>query len=487
MLLVTPSPARADSTPMPPASFDCTKAPGVDEHVICSDPLLRQADHDLAAAYKAARSVATDKARLRADEHGWVIQRDQECGIEKFIIVTDANRPRFVDCFLDEYDERMGDLQQMSLRPTADPASISHPIRKSFDIYAPAQNTAMGDLQVLPGLTVTAFTWQLKEDNRPTAPRPWTESITDRLRWIESLVALAIAPDGSGALYSYQEKQGLGGDQPIIKGVPQNQRQIQIDTLLMIKRADIPKPDRFTTLCALNNGDILLTGKRSGPFGLVSGSDFSSQSHLPPDVQAKCNLQPNRLSLGNSWGEILNFGSLKTGTLPNPRFITLTTPEGTKTVEPPIRIDSRTHFSAYFAAGVFVLYQDTWPPGMNEIMERRWSKTNCVVYYEIDPHSATDLPYCIPFGSYSVAPPKPLVLPKEEMISTGNDGYFSQPCEPYFYVPGSGIWINDPAPSLWGYAIAPVPALVGFPKEKGCSIAYFDAPGSLKVKEWPRL
>jgi uncharacterized protein len=70
MLFFAPGLARAESAPMPPASFDCTKAPGVDEHVICSDPLLRQADHDLASAYKAARSVATDKARLRADQHG---------------------------------------------------------------------------------------------------------------------------------------------------------------------------------------------------------------------------------------------------------------------------------------------------------------------------------------------------------------------------------------------------------------------------------
>jgi uncharacterized protein len=481
MLFFAPGLARAESAPMPPASFDCTKAPGVDEHVICSDPLLRQADHDLASAYKAARSVATDKARLRADQHGWITQRDHECGIDKFTVVTDANRPRFVDCFLDEYDERMGDLQQMSLRPTADPASISHPIRKSFDIPATAKKTSVNGVPVLPGQTVTAFTWQLKV----------TDSLSATSDSNNTLFALAIAPDGSGALYSNPGPKDLD-ETPIIvddiRHIPSALRQSETDTVPMIKRANVPGPDRFKALCSINNGDILLSGGRRGPFGLVSKNLFFSLPHLTTEPQEQCNLKPDRLSLGDGREDILNFGALKTGVRPDPRFVTLTTPAGTKMVEPPIRIDSRTHFSAYYVGGAFVLYQEAWPSGMNEIMERRWSKSNCAPYYEIDPTTAKASPGCIPFGPYSVAPPKPLVTPKWYIGSPDSDA--TPPsrglCNQFFYVPGNGIWVINVTPSFWGSAIAPVPAPFGLMQGQGCnSVAYFAPAGSLKFAAWP--
>ncbi len=152
---------------MPSASFDCTKAQGVDEKIICSDPLLRGADASLHSAYISARAVSRDpahKASLKSDEHSWILRRNSECGITRYTVVTSSNRPAYVDCMLDEYDERIADLHQMSLHPGIDPAAISLPIRRSF-LAGAAQGQFPSDIslatfQIPGGHLITALAWR---------------------------------------------------------------------------------------------------------------------------------------------------------------------------------------------------------------------------------------------------------------------------------------------------------------------------------------
>ncbi len=85
---------------MPPASFACDRAELVDEQIICSDALLRQADHALGKSFAALMAATSDAARreaLRSDEHTWIIRRNRECGVVKATKVTDADRPGYVD------------------------------------------------------------------------------------------------------------------------------------------------------------------------------------------------------------------------------------------------------------------------------------------------------------------------------------------------------------------------------------------------------
>jgi uncharacterized protein YecT (DUF1311 family) len=450
----------APAAPLPPASFDCAKAPGVDERVICGDPLLRQADHALGQAYQAARAAATDKARLRADEHGWVMQRDRECGVDKFTLLTADNLPRFSDCFLGEYDERMGDLRQMRLHPGEDPQSISHPIRKVFPDIAPApSNAPFVTIPILPGQDITAFAWRLTP-----AAYPFQTLGSD-----ESLAALVMSPDDSEGVFSTES------DASNVAAPGANH------SIRTTKIATIPGPIHFTALCGLPNGDIVLSQSRNGPFGMISKAGFANRPTLPADIQATCNLAPNQMSIGDGNGHLLKFGPVKAGVQAEPRFISITSGAITKTVEPPIRIDSRSHFSAYFQAWnrKFIVYQDTWPPGTDDIMERRWEKTNCAAYYEIDADTEAATSYCVPFGPFATAAPHPLILPQRIYYSDGDQTSVPLSCPNFFYERDSGIWSLDGKVFIAKTSKSPQTAA------DGCFIAALDENGSLQERRFP--
>ena len=74
-------------------TFDCAKAQGEVEQLVCSDPALAALDRKLDQVYKAAAAKATGKlaARLRAEQRGWVKGRN-ECwkakGIETWLTAT---------------------------------------------------------------------------------------------------------------------------------------------------------------------------------------------------------------------------------------------------------------------------------------------------------------------------------------------------------------------------------------------------------------
>ena len=59
-------------------TFDCAKAQGEVEHMVCSDPALAELDRRLDQVYQAAAAKATGKlaARLRAEQRGWVKGRN---------------------------------------------------------------------------------------------------------------------------------------------------------------------------------------------------------------------------------------------------------------------------------------------------------------------------------------------------------------------------------------------------------------------------
>lgn len=66
-----PATATAD-TP----SFDCAKASGEQEKLVCGDPELAALDRQLADTYQQALAKASDPALVRATQRGWVKGRD---------------------------------------------------------------------------------------------------------------------------------------------------------------------------------------------------------------------------------------------------------------------------------------------------------------------------------------------------------------------------------------------------------------------------
>ncbi len=59
------------------ASFDCTKAATSVEKTICADPVLSQADDQLAETYGAALAVAFRPATLRIEQMNWLAARNK--------------------------------------------------------------------------------------------------------------------------------------------------------------------------------------------------------------------------------------------------------------------------------------------------------------------------------------------------------------------------------------------------------------------------
>ena len=80
-LLATSDPAAAQGMP----SFDCHKAASVAEKAICADPVLAQADADVAKAYAALLRTLDAPAgkALRDDQSDFIAYRDQIAGFNE--------------------------------------------------------------------------------------------------------------------------------------------------------------------------------------------------------------------------------------------------------------------------------------------------------------------------------------------------------------------------------------------------------------------
>lgn len=376
VFLFGPAAARAAVT-MPPASFDCAKAPGVDESVICSDADLRHADYALGEAYRALRAAAPSgayKASLRNDERSWILQRNAECHVNRTTVVTAANRPGFVDCFLDEYAERIGDLAVMKRHLGQDPETISHPIRRSFLATSGANGAP-------PSLAFTSV------------PLPLGNAASPALAWAPDgdLLVLGTGADGNGVLYAW--------------------RQAKLQRL-----ATVPDAAGFSAICAAPDGQAVLVPARGDIAGEVTGDeDFKTLPvpQLPESVRAVCGMDNAGMSIGDGEGDTLWLGPAQLGVTPVPRFVTAKNAAGTSEVQPPIRIDSRFHLAAAYQpfADKFVLWANVAPAVLESAVERRWAKRNCLDYWEVSPETGTATPGCIPFGPYVGA--VPVVLPTQ--------------------------------------------------------------------------
>jgi uncharacterized protein len=376
---------QAAAQPVPAPSFDCARAANPDEKIICADPLLRQADHDLAVAYRAARAASADaahRAMLKNDEHEWILQRNGECKITRFTVLTKADRPGFSDCLLDQYAERIADLGQMKLHPLADPASISSPIRRSFLAASPAPP--------LPA-DVTLTTFQLPAGARIAA-----------LAWRAdgALLVLDVAAGGGGALYGWRP-----GD--------------------VMKLADVPDAGAFSRLCPLADGVVALIALDRATDGLVSATGVFSTG-LPAAAASACGGSASVLMAAGADGAVLNLGPSRLGIFPVPRFLTLTTPAGRREIAPPVRIDSRYHLAAVYApfAGVFTVSPADDAAMLDYATVRRWSKTDCLAYWTVDPKAASAAKGCIPFGPYETVVPVPLLTKTSTYFSADGFGLY---------------------------------------------------------------
>ena len=111
-LLALPMLAAAADGP----TFDCAKAQGEVEKLICSDAALAALDRKLAEAYKAASAKATGKmlSTLKAEQRGWVKGRDdcwKTSGETPAWITATWTVSSVKDCVAAQYEIRTSELQ----------------------------------------------------------------------------------------------------------------------------------------------------------------------------------------------------------------------------------------------------------------------------------------------------------------------------------------------------------------------------------------
>ncbi len=95
-------------------TFDCTKAKGEVEQLICSDPSLAALDRKLDQVYKAATAKAKEKltTQLRQEQRGWVKGRNDcwKATVQTWITATwTVNTVK--DCIDAQYRLRISELQ----------------------------------------------------------------------------------------------------------------------------------------------------------------------------------------------------------------------------------------------------------------------------------------------------------------------------------------------------------------------------------------
>jgi uncharacterized protein len=402
-----------DGLAMP--SFSCAHAPGVDEKLICTDPLLRQADRELGQTYLALRdsnASAVYRTSLRADERSWILQRNTECGMTRYTVVTDGNRPGYVDCFLDEYAERIADLATMRRHPQTSPNLISHPIRSAFpagpsNASQPA-SANFTSLQLPPNATNPLLAWRADG----------------------TLVLFTGAADGTGTLAGLQAGR-------------------------LRRIAQFQGTARFSQICSLPDGGLALLPADGGNAAFIAKDGNVARQTLAAPNAAFCGVAGRELTLSDGAGATLDYGPAQLGVTPSPRFVTLIRRTGVATVSPPIRIDSRFHLAATYLpfAESFVVSQLVSQASLEGAATRRWAKSNCLNYWMVHADTAAAQPACIPFGRY--ADDVPVVLP-------GRDGT-------YLAASGAGLYqITGGAAQLVMQGMVSQPVF----SPDGCALAF---------------
>lgn len=412
--------AAAAADQPPPASFDCDGARGVDERIICADPLLRQADFALGERYKALLAATGDAARraaIRADEREWTLQRNRECRVTRATKIGADTLPAYVDCFLEAYGERAADLARMEAEPGVEPSAISSPIRKSlFAAPAPAQALA-GDLLVDTGVVPAAG-----------PPPAW--------RGDGGLVMVAKAGGEAGTLVAWRPG---AAPEPL---------------------AAIEKPQKLAVLCVPAEGVTLVVRHARNPQTppIAQRADKGELRDLrdpevTPAATAACGLDRSRLLAGDG-KRVLDLGPRQAAAAQGgDRFLAVRANGAARPLDPPVRIDRRLALRADllpFADGFVVAAQ--WPADLRPAVERRWAKTGCLGYWRVAATGAA-MRECIPYGDYVGEVPQPLPT------KAGT----------FFAVPKAGLFrVTDGAARL----VVPGPLSAAAPSPDGCLLAF---------------
>ncbi len=100
-LALFPTLAAAQATPAP--GFDCNQAYTTAEHLICADPALALADHELGLWYRAVQKKPTRPATLRQEQRRWLREVRDAC----------LN----ADCLRQAYAVRTRELRALNTQP----------------------------------------------------------------------------------------------------------------------------------------------------------------------------------------------------------------------------------------------------------------------------------------------------------------------------------------------------------------------------------
>jgi hypothetical protein len=180
------------------------------------------------------------------------------------------------------------------------------------------------------------------------------------------------------------------------------------------------------TLYAWSNGKMQHLADMPGAasFGTVCAAPAGAP--LPADLRSVCAMEDTGISLGDGKGDTLFLGPAQLGATPAPRFVTLINATGSVQVRPPIRIDSRFHLAGTYLpfADKFIVQANVAPASLESAVVRRWSKRNCLDYWEVSPKTGVATPECIPFGPY--VGDVPTVLPTQAgvFLAVGADGLY---------------------------------------------------------------
>ena len=144
-------------------AFDCSKAQGEVEQLICKDPGLAALDRKMDGVYKAALAKARDQmpAILRTEQRGWIGGRN-ECwkatGADNPVYLTESWTATTVrECVEAQYRLRIAEIQvQYQLAPEQKPvffACQNNPanavVATFFDTDPPAARLERGDRTVI--------------------------------------------------------------------------------------------------------------------------------------------------------------------------------------------------------------------------------------------------------------------------------------------------------------------------------------------------
>lgn len=191
LLAAGAGPARGQSKG---PAFDCAKATGSVEKLICGDEKLAALDRKLDGVYKAAMARAKDGMAntLRVEQRGWVKGRD-ECWKAK-----DAANPVFLteswqatserECVDAQYRVRISELQvRWRLMPADKPVFFScennpanEVVATFFDTDPPAASVERGDQTVIAWRVPTASGAKYEGQNVTF----WTKGSEATVTWL---------------------------------------------------------------------------------------------------------------------------------------------------------------------------------------------------------------------------------------------------------------------------------------------------------------